>query len=231
MSPPWYYGDPRRRRRRFPRLSRQHALLNQAPVLLTHPPLLPADERLHRRIHGRHPSRDLLHSSREHVIPVDPARVQRHGYMSTPSGVNGGDDLLADINRLDNGGDESIWRLHAVEEWRRQLARLDEDGADLRVRLAELGGQRLVQGRYAGLGGGVVRKRGCAKVAQDGGHGHNGAPLAAADHGRQEGLEGVEVRSEVRGEALVDVFKLEVEEPLALNDGCVVDQDGGGTEL
>ncbi|KZL79934.1 hypothetical protein CI238_10222, partial [Colletotrichum incanum] len=192
---------------------------------------LPADERLHRRVYTSHPPRDLLYRNGKHIVPVNPPRVKRHCNVCAPPRVNGGDDLLADIHGLDDRGDECVGGLHAVEERRRQLARLDEDGADLRVRGCELGGQRLVQGRDAGLGGGVVRQGRGAQVAEDRGHGHDGAAVAAADHGREEGLKGVEVCREVRGDGLFNVLELEVQEGLALDDGGVVDQDGGGAEI
>jgi hypothetical protein len=91
------------------------------------------------------------------------------------------------------------------------------------VRLAQLGGERAVQGRDAGLGGRVIGQVGGADGANDGGDGNDGAADLAARQGGEEGLEGVEVAEQVGREGLFDLGEGEGEEGFADDDGRVVD--------
>lgn len=80
-----------------------------------------------------------------------------------------------------------------------------------------------MQGGDAGFGGRVVGELGGADVADDRGDGDDGAAAVGAGEGREEGVQGVEVREEVGGEGAVDFGEGEGEEGLAEDEGRVVD--------
>lgn len=67
-------------------------------------------------------------------------------------------------------------------------------------------------------------------MAEDAGHGDDGA-LASADHGGEEAFERVVAAENIDAEGLLDIFNGEVEEGFAIDDGGVVDENCGCTEL
>ena len=165
------------------------------------------------------------------VVVVDPPRIQGQGDVAADTRVDGGDNLLGDVDGFDHRGKEGVGSLDTVEERGAELAGFDQDGTNQRVGGGELRGQGLVEGRDAGLGCGVVRQLGGACVTDDAGDGDDGAALLVADYGGEEGLEGVEIREEVGRESLLDLSDGRVEERLAVYDSGVVDEDGNGAEL
>ncbi|CRK23229.1 hypothetical protein BN1723_002986 [Verticillium longisporum] len=189
------------------------------------------DERVHGAVEPRQAAHEDLQAGGQDGVPVDPAGVERQGDVGAAAGVDGGDNLLADVDGLDDGGEEGVGGADAVEEGRRQLAGLDEDGADVGVGAAQLGGQRGVEGREASLGGGVVGEAGGAEAAEDGGDGDDGGAVGGAQQAGQEGLEGVDGGQQVDGEAAVEGVEGLVGKGAARDDGGVVDEHGGRAEV
>lgn len=152
--------------------------------------------------------------------------------MVADAEIDGLDDLLGDVDGLDDGGEERVRGVDAREQRGAQLARRHQHHLDLRVSgEPQLRRQRPVQGGHARLGRRVVRQLRGAQRAEHARHRHDRAAALRRQHPRQERLDRVEVRQEVRGYAAVYLVERYVEQALANDLGGVVDEDCGRAEL